>query len=395
VTTLTTIAPTIDANGITAPTYAQAFSWLQSQYQSIYGTDAYLEPDSKDGQFLGVIAKAISDTGAVAVSVYNQFSPGTAQGAGLSSVVKINGIQREASSNSTVDINVGGQSGTTITNGFVKDPQNNQWSFPGTVEIPVSGSVVATATCQTAGAISAPAGTVWTIGTPTRGWQTATNTSDAAEGAPVEMDAALRARQTVSTAIPSLTVFEGIIGAVANVPGVTRYQGYENDTDSTNSIGISSHTICLVVEGGDATAIADAIASKKTPGGGTFGTTPIQVLNKYGIPVTINFDRPTDQAMSVAIVFKALTGYTSTIGAAAQAEVAAYINSVAIGGGLAAAVEWDACIAAAKSVAGASTFKIVSLTLSGPSGAGTPDVPLAFNQAATCTANSVVMTPSS
>jgi hypothetical protein len=174
---------------------------------------------------------------------------------------------------------------------------------------------------------------------------------------------------------------------------VTRYQAYENDTDETDSNGIPSHSISLVVEGGDATAIANAIAAKKTPGGGTYGTTTVTVINRYGMPININIFRPTDQAISVAISFRALAGYTSTIGAAAQQAVSDYINSVAIGGGPAAGVEWDACIAAAKSVTGASAFKIESLTLSGPGGAGTPDVPLAFNQAATCTPASVVMTP--
>ncbi|WP_457832781.1 baseplate J/gp47 family protein, partial [Staphylococcus aureus] len=83
------------------------------------------------------------------------------------------------------------------------------------------------------GAVSAPAGTITTINTPTRGWQSVTNPADAVPGAEVESDAALRSRQKISTAIPSLTVFEGIVGAVAGVSGVTRYRGYENDTNST------------------------------------------------------------------------------------------------------------------------------------------------------------------
>lgn len=391
--TITTTAPTIDATGITAPSYADVLAFVQAKYQGIYGADVYLGNDSQDGQFLGVIAQAISDANAVAVAVYNAFSPATAQGANLSSVVKINGIAREVSGNSTVDLVCVGQAGTTITNGAVTDPANNQWSLAASVSIPPSGTITVTATCQTPGAITAAAGTVWTIATPTRGWQSVSNTADASPGAPVEEDAALRQRQTVSTAIPSLTVLEGIIGAVANVAGVTRYAAYENDTDVADANGIPSHSIALVVEGGDVTAIAQAIAAKKTPGGGTYGTTSVVVTNRYGMPITISLFRPTDQAISVTINFRALSGYTSTIGSDAQQAVSDYINGVAIGGGGATGVEWDACIAAAKSVSGGSTFKIESLTLTGPGGAGTPDVPLAFNQAATCTPASVVMNP--
>ncbi|AIO25157.1 baseplate J/gp47 family protein [Burkholderia cepacia] len=391
-TTLTTVAPTIDANGITAPTYADIYAYLQAQYQSIYGTDVYIDPDSQDGQLLAVFAQAIADCNSVTIGVYNSFSPAKAVGAALSSNVKINGIQREAPSYSSADLTVGGQAGTTISNGIAKDGNNYQWALPATVTIPPAGEITVTATCTTIGAIAAPAGTINQIGTPTRGWQSVTNASDASLGAPVETDAALRARQTVSTALPSQTVLDGIVGAVANLPGVTRYAPYENDTSATDANGIPSHSISLVIEGGDATAIANAIAVKKTPGGGTFGTTTIVTTNRYGMPVPIHFFRPTDAPVSAVVAIRVLTGYTSSTGAALQAAVAAYINGVAIGGGAAQAVEWDDCIAAAKSIPGAATFKIVSLVLTGPRGAGSPDVALLFNESASCTADQVTIT---
>ncbi|HEM8999473.1 TPA: baseplate J/gp47 family protein [Burkholderia cenocepacia] len=391
-TTLTTVAPTIGANGITAPTYADVYAYFQAKYQAIYGTDVYIDPDSQDGQLLAVFAQAVADVNSVCIGVYNSFSPSKAVGAGLSSNVKINGIQREAASYSSADVTLGGQAGTTITNGIVKDGNNNQWALPATVTIPPVGVITVTATCTTIGAIAALAGTINQIGTPTRGWQTVTNPADAAVGAPVETDAALRQRQTVSTALPSQTVLDGIVGAVANLPGVTRYAPYENDTSATDANGIPSHSISLVVEGGDATAIANAIAVKKTPGGGTFGTTTIVTTNRYGMPVPINFFRPTDAPISAVVAIRALPGYTSSIGAAMQAAIAAYITGVSIGGGDAQAVEWDNCIAAAKSIPGGGTFRIESLTLTGPRGAGAPDVALLFNESASCTADQVTIT---
>ncbi|WP_321950971.1 baseplate J/gp47 family protein [Burkholderia cenocepacia] len=391
-TTLTTVAPIIDANGITAPTYADIYAYFQAKYQAIYGTDVYIDPDSQDGQLLAVFAQAIADVNSVCIGVYNSFSPSKAVGAALSSNVKINGIKRESASYSSADLTLVGQAGTTITNGIVKDGNNYQWALPATVTIPPAGTITVTATCTTIGAIAALAGTINQIGTPTRGWQTVTNASDAAAGAPVELDPALRQRQTVSTALPSQTVLEGIVGAVANVSGVTRYRGYENDTNVTDSNGIPSHSIAMVVEGGDVTAIANAIVSKKTSGGGTYGTTSVVVMNRYGIPVTIRLFRPTDAPISVMVAIRALTGYKTAIGAAMQAAIAAYINSVVIGGGAAAAVEWDDCIAAAKGITGSNTFKIVSLVLTGPRGAGSPDVALLFNESASCTADQVQIT---
>lgn len=388
---ITTTAPTIDATGISAPAYSDILDYLKAQYQSIYGTDVYLENDSKDGQLLAIFASSINDANAVAISVYNAFSPSTAQGANLSSVVKINGIARAVPSASTVDVTIVGVVGTTITNGVVQDTNQVKWDLPATVTIPPAGQITVTATCETTGAVSAAAGTVTTIATPTRGWQTVTNASAAAMGNPIEEDADLRVRQSSSTALPSLTVLDGIIGAVKAVTGVTRVAAYENDTNVTDSNGLPPHVISLVVEGGDATAIANAIAAKKTPGGGTYGTTQVVVTDVYGIPHPINFFRPTPQAITAVVNLKALAGYSTAVGTRVQQAISDYVNSVAIGGGSAGAVEWDACIAAAKGVVGGNTFKITSLTISGPGGAGSPDVPLAFNQSATCAPASVTV----
>ncbi|RQZ76382.1 hypothetical protein DF052_00035 [Burkholderia glumae] len=390
-TLLTTVAPTISAAGISAPTFADIYAWLQSQVQAIYGADIYIDPDSQDGQLLAVFARAIADCNSVAIGVYNSFSPSKAVGAALSSNVKINGIQREASSYSSADLALGAQAGTTITNGIAKDANNYQWALPASVTIPPAGTITVTATCTTIGAIAAPAGTITQIGTPTRGWQTVTNPSDAAPGAPVESDPALRARQTVSTALPSQTVLDGIVGAVANLPGVTRYRAYENDTSDTDANGIPGHRIALVVEGGDATSIANAVAVKKTPGAGTYGTTQIVVTDIYGRPITISFFRPTAAPITATVSIKALTGYTTSIGQAIQQAVSDYINGIAIGGGLSGSVEWGDALTAANGVGGGTTFKLAGLTLTGPRGAGAPDVALLFNEAASCTPASVTL----
>lgn len=388
--TLTTLAPTIDANGIAAPTYADVFSFLQDQYRAIYGADTYLESDSQDGQLLGVFAKAINDVNSVAIAIYQSFSPATAQGAALSSNVKINGIARKVASYSSADLVLVGQAGATITNGAAKDANDVKWLLPATVTIPPSGTITVTATCATIGAVAARAGTINQIATPARGWQTVTNPADAAAGAPVESDAALRQRQTVSTALPSLTVLDGIIGAVAAV-GVSRYVPYENDTSMTDANGLPPHSIALVVEGGDATAIANAIVRKKTPGSPTFGTTSVVVLDRYGRPVTINFFRPTPAPIAATVSLKALTGYTTQTGQDIQKKVSDYINGVQIGGGLSGSVEWGDALTAANSVGGGVTFKLSGLALSGPRGAGAPDVSLLFNEAASCTPASVTL----
>lgn len=392
-TLITSVAPVISATGISAPAYSDILAYLIAQYQGIYGTDIYLGADSQDYQFLAIQASAINDTNAAIIADYNSRSPATAQGAGLASVVKINGLAKEVPSNSTVDQIIVGQAFTPIINGVTQDENGNKWSLPANVTIPIGGTITVTATCQTAGAIQASIGAVNQIATPTYGWQSVTNATAAIAGEPVETDSQLRQRQSTSTELPSRTVFEGTVGAVWAISGVTRVTPYENDTSTVDSNGIPGNKIYLVVEGGDQTAIANAIAAKKTPGTGTYGTTSVVVTDAYGIPHNIAFYRPTYDAITVAISLKALAGYTTAIGAAIQAAVASYINSVPIGGAPGGTVEWDSALTAAKSVTGSNTFRITSLSLSGPGGAGTPDVLIAFNHAGQATSASVIITP--
>lgn len=321
----------VDQSGLHYPDYPTVLSYLQGEYRTIYGADTYLEADSQDGQWVAILALAMFDSMQVAAAVYNSFSPLTAQKDALSRNVKINGIARLVASYSTADLTIIGQAGTVILNGQAKDTLDQKWNLPASVTIPVGGSIVVTATAEQVGAVSAAAGTINKIATPTLGWQTVNNVAAATIGDPVETDAELRRRQAQSTMIPSLSVMEGIVGAVASLAGVNRYRGYENDTGTTNADGIPAHAISLVVEGGTTQAIAEAIAAKKTPGTATYGTTSYTTYDQYGVPNVINFFRPTTATISIEVSLTARTGYLSTTADAIKAALVAYVADLLIG----------------------------------------------------------------
>lgn len=328
-----TLAAVISPTGISAPDYATILASLQNSFWSIYGSDANLDPDTQDGALLAVYAQANYDTNQATIATYNAFSPLTAQGVGLSSVVKINGIKRKSSSNSQVVVRVDGVVGTIIQGGIVGDDLNlgTQWALPASVTIPVAGFADVTATSIVPGTVTAAAGSLTKILTPTLGWQTVTNAATAVPGLPVESDATLRQRQSRSTALPAETPLEAIFAAVANVPDVGRVAVYENDTDATDNQGIPSHSIAAVVEGGDANDVAEAIASKKAPGTGTYGTTSVLVFDSRGVPSTIRFFSLSDVPVSVSITIKALTGYLSTTGDTIKSAIAEFISQLPIG----------------------------------------------------------------
>lgn len=370
----------VDATGFKYPDYPTILNEVTNEFKSIYGIDAYVNPDSQDGQNLAVRATAIYDTLQFLAGGLTQFSPTFAQGAWLSSTVKLNGITRQSSTYSTVDLVLVGTTGTILTDCKAEDINGKKWLIPITT-IPLSGTITVTATAELAGAITASSGTVTKIATPTIGWQSVNNVSSAVSGRDTENDATLRQRQKTSTAMPSLSVLDGLTGNISNLSGVTRNKSYENDSNVTDSDGIPAHSIAEIVEGGVSADIASAIALRKTPGTGTYGTTAVLTYDRYGIPNSINFFRPTTATIQVEVTISALAGYNSSYGDLIKTAVINSINALTIGDDVILTKLYVPANLPATDAG--STFNISLIRIGKNSGAlGTSNIVLAFNEVA-------------
>lgn len=391
-TVLTTMACEVTPAGISRPAYSDIFETLQAAFQSIYGSDAYIAADSKDGQLLAAVAKAIDDVNSATVAVYNGFSPATAQGGALSSNVKINGIKRNVPTNSTVTLRLTGVVGTVIpADSVVADLNGVRWTVPAAT-VAVTGFVDVTATAEDVGVIDAPIGTITQIQTPTRGWQSVTNTTTAAVGAPVESDAALRQRQASSVALPSKTVLDGITAAVYALPGVTSVRAYENTGDAVDANGLPEHSISMVVRGGVNTAIADAILRKKTPGAATHGNQSVVRPDVNGVNMTIKYSIPTVKQIVVAITIKALPGYQVSYADDITTSVMTYINS--LGSGKRVDLGRIYVPAQLNFGPGSSTFEVDAVQLGAVGGPAlaVQDIPIAYDQVAAAVSSNIAVT---
>lgn len=401
---LPTLAATVGLTGISIPNFNDVLLSLIASYTNIYGSDVVLTPDTQDYQWLAIIAAAINDCNQATVAAYNQFSPATSQGVGLSSVVKINNLQREGASASSVPVTVNGAPGTIILNGLIGDNlgQGTEWTLPATVVIPPGGIVTVTATCEVLGAITAAIGTLTVILTPTAGWFSVSNTVAAAPGVTAETDAALRVRQSSSTQGATTTVLGGIVGNLRNLPGVETLAAYENDTNTTDSNGLPPKSICLSVLGGSVQSIVNVLGLQKTIGCATYGGGVGAVSGTYvdpisGLSSTINFNVPTQITILVTITIVPLTGYTTTIGNEIIAAVVTAINSLGIGQ----VVRYTRLFAPAllvgpfaqpQSAVDPSTYELTSILIA--ASPGTPaasDVTIAFNQLAVCATTNVTL----
>jgi uncharacterized phage protein gp47/JayE len=381
--------PAITSAGLTVPGYQAIYNYYIAALQQIYGQSVVIDNSNPDVQLVSLFALAAADGFSALQLDFNNHSPNFAIGAALSSLVKLNGLQRKVATFSTVGVTLTGTPGTVITGGVVQDTvTGSRWDLPASVTVGGGGSVSVIATCETAGAVNIPIGTATIIATPTAGWTSVTNSAISTPGQPVEADSQLRTRQALSVAAPSETLLAGTLAAIAAVPNVTRYAIDENTGSTTNGNGTPGHSIQATVEGGAQAAIAQAIFANRGIGCGTFGDVTVAVTDpNTGITLNISFNQPpTYVPIYVIINAHLLPGGTSaTLTAIAQA-VAAYINSLQISGG-GGVISFGELITAAASVNANPDEPVVSIrspfyfgTSASPS--TSTDVALAFGDAA-------------
>lgn len=382
----------VTENGIQAPSYAEILEYFQSQARNIFGQDVNIDADTQDGQLIAIFALALSDVNAQAIATYNQFNPNTAVGVGLDSAVKTNGITRHTATNSTVDLVLIGQAGTVITNGVATDDNENRWLLPDQVIIPVSGEITVTATAEEVGAIEASPNTITQIGTPTLGWQSVNNPTQATVGVAVETDAELRERQSRSTELPSVSLWEGIIGSLLNLPGVIRVSGVKNDEDEPSPEGVPGHTIAMIVDGGEVDEIGETIFLKKGEGVGTYGSVQTTYVDTYGFPNVIKFSRPTIVNAYVTLTITPASTYISSVADEIKQRIADYINGLSIGESVNIARVLSSAVKDCTTGVD-DRFDVTAITMGEASGSQTAaSIPIEWNEAASCDVDNITVT---
>ena len=294
----------LTSQGFTRTRLDERLTALQEAMRAIFGPTLNLDPDTMDGQALGIYAESISNLDQLAEDVYHSFNPQSATGVALSRLVQLNGIRRIEGTYSTVVLRCVGSEGTAILAGsLVKSTATNAtFQTVADATIPASGQIDVEARSSVKGAILAPAGTLTKIDTPIYGWQTATNLLDATPGRDEETDEQLRLRRRASTSTPGQAIVDAIYGALTNIPSVLQARVYENDQDTVQPVtSLPPHSIYCIVEGGTDADILKTIWLKKTAGTTTYGTTSGTVNDSMGNPHTLKFSRPTSVNVYVTV----------------------------------------------------------------------------------------------
>lgn len=275
--------------------------WLEyykAGYLGIYGSTADVDADSPDGQWLAFLANAINNFEQALMNVYNGRSPAGAVGAALSRLMLLNGTARKAAQFSTAPILLGGTPGTVIPAasliGSESDPTLPAFETLTNYTIGGGGTIAGVAICSVAGPVNVALHDLTQVRTVIAGWDTVTNTDIAAPGLLLEQDPDARARRTVSVAMPSQSMLDGLYGAILNLPGVTDAAVYENPTGAPDLSGRSlpAHSIHAIVEGGVSADIADAIWTKASMGCTKVGAVAFTLTDAQGNPQEMRWDTP-------------------------------------------------------------------------------------------------------
>ncbi len=319
---------TIDANGLTIPSYAELLAGYVDGIttsdgsvipgmKSIYGAGINVQPNSPDGQMLNLLTLSVQDLYQFLAQVYASFDPDQAIGRQLDNRCAINGVIRQAGTRTLVSVTVtvtqavtlNGVDTTPLAPFTVADSAGNQFNLQTTHVFSGAGSATLVFQASIYGPVAALANTLTTIVTVTLGVSSVNNPADASStGVAEETDAELRIRRTRSTALPSQGFLDGLLGGLLDVTDVTGAVVLENNTASTDGNSIPSHSIWCIVAGGVNADIAQVIYVKRNAGCGMKGSVTVDITQLDGNTCTIKFDRPTAELLYVKFTVTALPG---------------------------------------------------------------------------------------
>lgn len=293
--------PEFTANGIAIQTFEEIFEELVNGYREIYGQDINLSQESPDGQRVGIEAKALLDVQQYALALANSFDPDFAFGAGLGKIAKLSGIFLRPGTHSQWDITVDTDRPVALQAGYtIEDELGQEWSLQEQVQLLTGGGVVtfyAVEFGELTGGIGADLQEVTFV----RGVTGLRADVAAVPGRDEETDPEFRRRRNRSLENPAYSTVGGLYARLANLPGVTDLQVYENDQPTTDpETGLPPNSVWAVVENGTVDAIAETLTKHRTSGcqtiGDVSGTYTETLIHPNGtefyLTRIMNFSRP-------------------------------------------------------------------------------------------------------
>jgi hypothetical protein len=303
--------PTLTPQGFVAPQESDILAGVQTDTKAAFGDQ--LNFTTQNGSAVNSTPQSvltsswtaiIGDSQAQFLWYCNQVDPAFSTGRMQDAIGRIYFIERIAGAPTVVEALCTGLANVVIPVGaLAKAPDGNLYVCTEGGIIPSSGSITLPFACTINGPIPAPASSQWSIYQAIPGWDTIATLADGALGNNVESPSEFEFRRSLSTGWNAMGPLGSILGAVYQVPNVIDAYVRENDADIAVTIGgviLGAHSLYVCVLGGEASAIANAIWTRKMPGCGYNGNTSYTVTDpnpKYNPPkpmYAVTWETPTD-----------------------------------------------------------------------------------------------------
>lgn len=304
------MTPVINQNGIAISDFTEIFDELVSNYQTIYGSDIDLSQNTPDGQIVGIDAKIISDFSEFAVSLYNSFDPDYAIGLGLDKILKLNGLKRQQSTKSSVDITLVCSKTVELEADYtIVDALGQKWVIDEAKTV-LTGTHLITFYSQDFGKYEALPETITEFETIVLGVDSVNNLLSAVAGKDEDTDEEIRIKRNNLLMRNSTSTVGGLIGKLYDI--CDEVVIYENRTSAIDvDKSMNPNSLWVICEGGEVDEIAQTIALESVGCElkGDIETTYTETITRSNNELfyyihTVKFDRLNDVGIYVKLDVK-------------------------------------------------------------------------------------------
>lgn len=313
----------LDANGLQISSTVEIVTALTLAFQSIYGSQINVGPNSPDGQLIAILAQMIQDNLQLLLQVYNSFAVDNSFGVILDQRVAISGISRNQGTytvayvvvTATQALTLPGQDVLIANPGAqvftVADTAGNQYELQTSYTFGGAGSQSLAFVSVSIGQLQTTPNTIQTVFTVTPGISGVNNPTTASdvEGLPEETDPQLKIRRANSYFLQAVAPADAVRAALLNIPCADAYVP-ENDTAGAVN-GVPAHGLWVIVNPGGATSqqIGTAIYKKKNAGCALKGSQSYNVLRPQGNTAHMQWDLALTETLYVqATLFSRIPG---------------------------------------------------------------------------------------
>ena len=272
---------------------AVAQAWKQA-FKSDNTAELNTEPETPAGQIIDSQTASITQKDSELLYLANMLNPLKATGIFQDALAEIYFLQRKPAIPSSVVIKCTGLPGTVIpvSAQVMSTADDTIWQNTEAQTIGADGTCECVFECQSAGLISAAAGTLSRINTMVAGWDTAVNSQAATVGQNAETQGAFEARRYASVGLNSRGTIAAVYARVANCSNVVSCIVRENKTNAPIEIDgyfIKAHSVFVSVVGGSDKDIAEAIYNSCSAGCDYNGNTTVSVTDSATRPLKTLF----------------------------------------------------------------------------------------------------------